>query len=242
MIFFTKAKCNVFCSIATLLFFVGCSGQDRVLVTTGTQIGLEATPGDGATQAPNVSFGYKRVELALVPVSPTSDKESKVKTPEELKAETPEDPKGGSQNEDSKLATKSKDAYSVLATFNMASNWFGPAKIEQFIATGHASRSIQSPNSQFFQTVSSSFYGYDENAEKFNGLLMASLEQAPTDGKPDPFAGEKKCWIAIHAWKEKDLPGLSDYDFAILEPYKVRRKESVTEIKADVNKPCAGFL
>ena len=43
----------------------GCG--PRVTVTTGTTIGLKATPGDGYTRPPQVTFGYKRAELALVP-------------------------------------------------------------------------------------------------------------------------------------------------------------------------------
>ena len=70
MNYFMNAKFNIYCSLATLLLMAGCGGQDRVIVTTGTQVGLEATPGDATTQAPSVSFGYKRVELALVPVHP----------------------------------------------------------------------------------------------------------------------------------------------------------------------------
>lgn len=39
----------------------------RVIIATGTTIGLKATPGDGNTRPPQVTFGYKRAELALVP-------------------------------------------------------------------------------------------------------------------------------------------------------------------------------
>lgn len=39
----------------------------RVIISTGTTIGLKATPGDGNTRPPQVTFGYKRAETALVP-------------------------------------------------------------------------------------------------------------------------------------------------------------------------------
>jgi hypothetical protein len=39
----------------------------RVNVSTGTTIGLKATPGDGQSRPPQVMLGYKRGELALVP-------------------------------------------------------------------------------------------------------------------------------------------------------------------------------
>jgi hypothetical protein len=42
-----------------------------VFISTGTTIGLKATPGDGQTRLPQVTFGYKRAELALVPTAGT---------------------------------------------------------------------------------------------------------------------------------------------------------------------------
>lgn len=39
----------------------------RVIISTGTTIGLKATPGDGNTRPPQVTLAYKRAELALVP-------------------------------------------------------------------------------------------------------------------------------------------------------------------------------
>lgn len=41
----------------------------RVLISTGTTIGLKATPGDGYTRPPQATLGYKRAETALVPTS-----------------------------------------------------------------------------------------------------------------------------------------------------------------------------
>jgi hypothetical protein len=37
----------------------------------------------------------------------------------------------------------STDAYSTLAVLNLSLNWFSSARIEQFIATGHAARSVE---------------------------------------------------------------------------------------------------
>lgn len=41
----------------------------RVIISTGTTIGLKATPGDGYTRPPQVTLGYKRAETALVPTA-----------------------------------------------------------------------------------------------------------------------------------------------------------------------------
>lgn len=49
------------------LTLMGCG--PRVTITTGTTIGLKATPGDGATRPPQVTFGYKRAETSLVPTA-----------------------------------------------------------------------------------------------------------------------------------------------------------------------------
>lgn len=45
----------------------GCG--PRVLVVTGTTIGLKATPGDAQTRPPQVTLAYKRAETALVPTA-----------------------------------------------------------------------------------------------------------------------------------------------------------------------------
>jgi hypothetical protein len=52
-----------------LLVFVSVAGcAPRVNLSTGTTIGLKATPGDGNTRPPQVTLGYKRAELSFVPV------------------------------------------------------------------------------------------------------------------------------------------------------------------------------
>jgi len=48
-----------------LLLLGGCG--PRVLIATGTTLGLKATPGDGQSRPPQVTLGYKRAEVALVP-------------------------------------------------------------------------------------------------------------------------------------------------------------------------------
>ena len=50
---------------AALLVLAGCG--PRVLIATGTTLGLKATPGDGQSRPPQVTLGYKRAEVALVP-------------------------------------------------------------------------------------------------------------------------------------------------------------------------------
>lgn len=53
----------------------GCS--PRVVINTGTTIGLKATPGDGSTRPPQVTLAYKRTELALVPTGTQKATENK---------------------------------------------------------------------------------------------------------------------------------------------------------------------
>ena len=61
-------RLGVLVFVALALLIAGC-GVPRVNVITGTTIGLKATPGDGQTRPPQVTLGYKRGELALVPTS-----------------------------------------------------------------------------------------------------------------------------------------------------------------------------
>lgn len=51
--------------LVVLLSAAGCA--PRVNLATGTTIGLKASPGDGNTRPPQVTLGYKRAELSLVP-------------------------------------------------------------------------------------------------------------------------------------------------------------------------------
>ena len=109
---------------AMLLSPAGCAR--RMTVSTGTTIGLHATPGDGKSQSPQVTLAYKRSEIALVP---TGEKPAKKK-----------------QNGNS-------DSYSSLAVIDFQTKWFGSTSIDQFIATGHASRDIQHEGSAFTETL-----------------------------------------------------------------------------------------
>ncbi|MDH5738923.1 MAG: hypothetical protein OEY77_01205 [Nitrospira sp.] len=162
---------------ATLfLIILGC-GQPRVYVTTSTTVGLEATPpmSDGSGM-PRVMFGYKRAEVAFIPVCPVEKYEysppwfnwlaaqlnfstnntpcpidvaqSKLKETDTADANTTQ----GVLHPPSTLSTgpggtdTRKDAYSTLGLFRLGLSWFGPAKIEQFVATGQAAIAIQKPD------------------------------------------------------------------------------------------------
>jgi hypothetical protein len=107
------------------LFITGCATQQpRVTVVTGTTIGLKASSGDGNTQPPQVTFAYKRSELALIPT----------KGGVAVKKDTP--PAGS-------------DAFSTLVAFFFSTEWFGKTEVDSFIATGHAARDIQVRGSEF---------------------------------------------------------------------------------------------
>ena len=96
----------------------GCTAP-RMTVVTGTTIGLKATPGDGQTRPPQVTFGYKRAEFAIVP---TAGKVAQKDT---------------------------SDAFSALTTLSFTTHWFGETKLASFIATGYAARDIQEKGSAF---------------------------------------------------------------------------------------------
>ncbi len=98
----------------------GC-GTPRLLVATGTTIGLKATPGDGQASPPQVTLAYKRSEVAVVP------------TPE-----NPEERVATRRND-----TSSDEAFSILSVFGLRTIWFGKTSVRSFIATGHAAREVQ---------------------------------------------------------------------------------------------------
>jgi hypothetical protein len=111
--------------LAALAGVVAGSGcARRLTLSTGTVIGLTATPGDGQSQPPQITLAYKRAEMALVPT-------------------------GGN------AATNKRptDAYSALAVIDFQTRWFRETSIDQFIATGHASRDIQTQGSEFTQAL-----------------------------------------------------------------------------------------
>ena len=62
-------KSGLLMVLGLLLFFALSACGPRVVISTGTTIGLKATPGDGNTRPPQVTFGYKRAETALVPTA-----------------------------------------------------------------------------------------------------------------------------------------------------------------------------
>lgn len=106
--------------------FLACciiAGCSRVTIVTGTTLGIKATPGDGNTQPPQVTLGYKRAETALIPT------EGKKAT---------RDASGGGV-----------EAYSTLAAFFLQTAWFGDTEVASFISTGHAARDIQKDASAF---------------------------------------------------------------------------------------------
>ena len=54
-------------SFVVLFALVATACGPRVIISTGTTIGLKATPGDGYTRPPQVTLAYKRAETAFVP-------------------------------------------------------------------------------------------------------------------------------------------------------------------------------
>lgn len=118
----TRLVCTL---VLSALAAGGCS---RVVIATGTTLGMKATPGDATSRPPQVTLGYKRAELALVPT------------------------KGGEATDDPKSPERNNEAYSTLASFFFQTEWFGRTEIESFIATGHAARKIQGEGSRFNST------------------------------------------------------------------------------------------
>lgn len=148
---------------------LGCSGQPRVTVITSTMVGLEAKPpmGDGQPN-PSVNLAYKRAEMALVPVCRVPeyswwqefmewlglrDKKNSEQPPSPVGAENISGKVGSMEGKSGQQAdlqcppmgSKGADSYTVLGSFQMAHNWFGPLNIRQFIATGMAARHLVTP-------------------------------------------------------------------------------------------------
>jgi hypothetical protein len=94
------------------LVLAGC-GTSRVIIATGTTIGLKATPGDGSTRPPQVTFGYKRAEAGIVPTRGEAVKSGEA------------------------------DAFSTLAAFHFETQFFGRTELDSFIGTGAAAVNIQ---------------------------------------------------------------------------------------------------
>lgn len=100
----------------------GCAGK-RMRIVTGTTIGLSATPGNpDAGESPQVTLAYKRAELALVPTE------------------------GEGSRRDGSDPSRNRDAFSSLAAFHFATEFFGATEVASFLATGQAARSVLAEN------------------------------------------------------------------------------------------------
>lgn len=126
-----------------LLMTACCLKDQNIYFSTGTTVGLEATPPSNETP-PHVTFGYKRAELALIPVTKLDKQSEPPKPSVKIEQSSARSERGcteapsSTQAQDTSISNKTKDAFSVLAAFHLAVNWFGPAKIEQYFATGCA--------------------------------------------------------------------------------------------------------
>ncbi len=115
-------KPAIFPCLALTLLAAGCATGPRMTIATGTSIGLQATPGDAQTRPPQVTFAYKRSELAIVPTGQARAK---------------------------KKNSDNSDAYSSFAVVDFKTKWFKDTELRQFVASGHAARDIQETNSEF---------------------------------------------------------------------------------------------
>lgn len=106
----------------------GCDPRRRIVIVTGTTIGLKATPGDGESRPPQVTLGYKRAELALVPTRGEAATGGSKQCADETAAKDPK---------------KCTDAFSTMAAFDFRTRWFGATQLSSFISTGFAAREIQ---------------------------------------------------------------------------------------------------
>jgi hypothetical protein len=208
--------------MGTILMFlvVGC-GQPRLYFTTSTTVGVEATPpmSDGSA-VPRVMLGYKRAEVAFIPVCPVErykytwswldrlfafTPNNIKKCPSEMTTPASKDkpPKAGPQSQpevadtsgleeqpepfrppstriyEQGEYTKRQDTYSTLGLFRLGLSWFGPAKIEQFVATGQAARAIQE---SLPSNGKSTAKGTSPNAstKESHGKVGAASTTAPT--------------------------------------------------------------
>ncbi len=125
----------------------------RMTVATGTTIGLHATPGDGQNQSPQITLAYKRAEIALVPTAG----QAATKTP-------------------------ASDAFSALAVIDFQTRWFRDTKIDQFIATGFASRDIQASGSEFTRALAQ---GGDVRDAIVEEHIYRSLKEAAAKGNSE---------------------------------------------------------
>ena len=111
-------KRNLLSFLAVVSILASCASGSRMTVVTGTVIGLHASPGDGSSRPPAVTFAYKRSEVALIPTAAQPALEVGINS------------------------TNRTDTYSAFSVFDADIHWFGGSKIQQFIATGHAARTV----------------------------------------------------------------------------------------------------
>ncbi len=140
------------------LFSTGCATQQpRVTVVTGTTIGLKASPGDGNTQPPQVTFAYKRAEFALIPTTGKA---------------AAKDP-----------SSSGSDAFSTLVAFFFSTQWFGNTELDSFIATGHAARDIQTRGTEFTNAFAPATHGVVSTEIQNRRLKLIELWRPLTDEK-----------------------------------------------------------
>jgi len=142
---------NLIVALTGLLTVIVCASgcEKRVTITTGTTVGLSATPGDFSTTPPQVVLAYKRAELALVPTGSTAAS----------KCGGAQGQNAGSGQADPRIGVECTDAYSTLAVFNLKTAWFGDTELDSFIATGHASRALMGEEGASFTNAFTRYYG-----------------------------------------------------------------------------------
>lgn len=172
----------------------------RVFVGTGTLVGIEATPGDpNEGQTPAVTFGYRRAEVALIPVE---DEDTKT------------------ENNPHRGGTTTKDAASTLATFNLAHNWFGPARIEQYVATGIAAKEIIQGSDYALSLV-----GYEKGSDELADKLADAYTNAHKDTAKDE---DKACWKSVETWMDTNFPDLAHTDI-LIKGFRKQRQNLTNE-------------
>lgn len=197
--------------IMLALIAVGCS-QPRVYVTTSTTVGLEATPpmSDGSGM-PKVMFGYKRAEVAFIPVCSVErykytwdwlDKlfvfapnniekcQDKITAKDQSTRLPPPSMRTSTQINEQETYMNRHDAYSTLGLFRLGLSWFGPAKIEQFVATGLAARAIQVPPKRADKPEKTSSTGATNENQRKSGNGSSPLLEG--SGSPQPSTDTKE--------------------------------------------------
>lgn len=175
-------KVRIMLIVSSLMLPLYACTQPKVFVGTGTLVGIEATPGNpNEGQTPAVTFGYRRAEVAVVPVAKENQR--------------------GKQNSDG-VATE--DAASALVTFNLAHNWFGPARIEQYVATGHAARNLLKGEHHILALI-----GYERGTDTLTDQLAEGYKQSIKEKATD---SDKACWNSITQWMKTHFEGLATTD------------------------------